>query len=54
MRILQAGVVPQAAHDESVNHTADRVLNSAVISIQTVGADLWTTRLQYLSQAVIL
>lgn len=40
MRIPQAGVVPQAAHDESVNQRADRVLNRAVISIQTVCADL--------------
>ena len=40
MTIPQAGVVPQTAHDESIKHTADRVLNRAVISIQTVGADL--------------
>lgn len=35
-------------------HTANRGLNRAVISIQAVGTDLWTTRLQYLSRAVIL
>lgn len=34
--------------------TAYRVLNRAVISIQTVCPDLWTTRSQYLSRAVIL
>lgn len=54
MRIPQAGVLPQTAHDESIKDTADRVLNRAVISIQTACADLWTTRLQHLSQAVIL
>lgn len=34
MRIPQAGVLPQTAHDESIKHTADRVLNRAVISLR--------------------
>lgn len=36
----QAGVLPQTSHDESIKYTADSVLSRAVISIQTVCADL--------------